>query len=325
MHLNGSVRNLLLIILALSTAAPASAQSFPDRPLRVVVPNPAGGSNDIIARVLGQKLTEQLGQQVVIENRGGAGANLGAEVVATAPADGYTLLLTSPGPLTINQFLYKKLPFNPDKDFAPIALVASVQIALMTNPSAPAKNVQELIALAKKKPGEITFGSSGNGSTNHLAGELFKSMAGIDIVHVPYRGAAPAMNDLIAGHIAMMFDNMPAVLAQAQNGAVRVVAVAGKERSAALPDVPTVAESDLPGFEAAAWFGLVAPAATPPQLRDRIMTEVRKALGTAEIARRFSESGAEPGTLFGNDFAEFIRAESEKWAKVVKASGARVD
>src|ERR1700753_1568571 len=220
----------------------ARAEGYPERPVKIIVPYPAGGSNDIIARVLAQKLGEKEGQSFIVENRAGASGNIGAEVVATSSADGYTLLLTAPPPLTTNVALYKSLPFDPATAFAPVALLATVPIVLMVHPSLPVKNVQELIALAKAKPGTLNFGSSGIGSTNHLAGELLKSMTGIDIVHVPYKGAAPAMNDLIAGQIPMMFDNMPAVLAQVQARSVNAIAVAGATRAAALPEVPTVAE-----------------------------------------------------------------------------------
>src|SRR3954447_10450512 len=236
-------RALLVAFVALLFGGTAIAQDYPSRSVKIVVPFPAGGSNDIIARLLAQKLSERTGQTFLIENRGGAGGNIGADTVATSEPDGYTLLLTAPPPLTINAGLYKSLPYDPAKAFAPVALVASVPIVLAVNPSVEANNVMELIALAKAKPGTFNFGSSGNGSTNHLAGELLKSMTGINIVHLPYRGAAPAMNDLVAGHIPMMFDNIPAVLPQVQGKAIKAIAVAGTKRATALPDVPTVAES----------------------------------------------------------------------------------
>jgi tripartite-type tricarboxylate transporter receptor subunit TctC len=315
----------LAVLSVVACVTPAAAQSYPIRTVHVVVPYPAGGSNDIIARILAQKLFESFGQQVVVENRGGANGNVGAAVVAASPPDGYTLLLTAPGPLTANAKLYRNLPFDPDKDFAPIALVASVPIVLMVNPALPVKTVEELIALAKEKPGAINFGSSGNGSTNHLAGELFKSMAHINIVHVPYKGAAPAMNDLLGGHIPMLFDNMPAVLPQVQSGRVRALAVAGMTRARALPALPTVAESGLPGFEASAWFGLVAPAATPAPVLTRITHDVMEILQTPEIDQRFKELGAEPGTLSGAAFGAFLRSETVKWSKVIEQSGAKLD
>jgi tripartite-type tricarboxylate transporter receptor subunit TctC len=317
---------LLAASLAAVLAAPgARAESFPDHSVRIVVPFPPGGSNDITARVLAQKLSERWGHQAVVDNRAGAGGNVGAELVAKAPADGYTLLLAAPGPLTVNQSLFRNLPFDPAKDFAPVALVASVPNVLMVHPSVPAKTVGELIALARQQPGQLNFGSSGNGSTNHLAGELFKTMAGIDIVHVPYKGAAPAMNDLIGGHIPMMFDNMPAALAQIKAGTVRPLAVASATRAAALPDVPTVAEAGLPGFEAMSWFGLVAPAGTPPAAMERLEADAKAVLAMPEVARRYAELGAEPGRLTGDAFGAFLRSETAKWSKVVETSGARLD
>jgi tripartite-type tricarboxylate transporter receptor subunit TctC len=288
------------------------------------VPFPAGGSNDIIARIVAQKLTERNGQNFLVENRGGAGGNIGAEAVASAEPDGYTLLLTAPPPLTINGSLYKKLPFDPAKAFAPVALIASVPIVLVVNPSVQAKNVGELIVLAKAKPGSLNFGSSGIGSTNHLAGELLKSMAGIDIVHVPYRGAAPAMNDLLAGQISFMFDNMPAVLPQVQGKAINAIAVAGAKRAEALPDVPTVAET-IPGFEASSWFGLVAPAKTPAPALAKLSGELETILKMPDVKKRLAELGAEPGTVFGDAFGQFMTDETAKWGKLVKASGATVD
>jgi tripartite-type tricarboxylate transporter receptor subunit TctC len=303
----------------------ALAQDYPSRPVKIVVPFPSGGSNDIIARILAQKLGERTGQPFLIENRGGAGGNIGSDAVATSEADGYTLLLTAPPPLTINAALYKSLPYDPAKAFAPISLVASVPIVLAVHPSVEANNVMELIALAKAKPGTLNFGSSGNGSTNHLAGELLKSMTGINIVHLPYRGAAPAMNDLIAGHIPMMFDNIPAVLPQVQGKAIKAIAVAGAKRAAALPDVPTVAESGVPGFEASAWFGLVAPAKTPTTVLAKLESEVDAILKMPDVQKRFTELGAEPGSISGAAFGRFLAEETAKWTKIVQSSGATVN
>lgn len=322
-----SLAPLSLFVLAASFLLPAagSAQTYPDHPVRIVVPFPAGGSNDVIARLVAQKLSELLGQQFIIENRSGAGGNTGADLVAKSPPDGYTLLLSAPGPLVVNQTLYGRLNYDPAKDFAPVALVASVPIVLMVNPGVPANNVKELIALAKKDPGKINFGSSGIGSTSHLAGELLKSRAQIDIIHVPYRGAAPAMNDLIAGHIPIMFDNMPAVLPQVTGGKVRAIAVAGEQRAAALPEVPTVAELGLPGFEATAWFGLVAPARTPAPVLAKLTEEVGKVLKNPDVVARFRDLGADPGAVPGTAFAAFLAAETKKWADVIRASGAKAE
>lgn len=318
-------RAILVAFGALLLGGPATAQDYPSRPVKIVVPFPAGGSNDIIARIVAQKLGERTGQTFLIENRAGAGGNLGADAVATSEPDGYTLLLTAPPPLTINAALYKNLPYDPPKAFAPVALVAAVPIVLAVHPSVEARNVGELIALAKAKPGTINFGSSGNGSTNHLAGELLKSMTGINIVHLPYRGAAPAMNDLIAGHIPMMFDNIPAVLPQVQAKTVKAIAVAGAKRASALPDVPTVAESGVPGFEASAWFGLVAPAKTPAPVLAKLESEVDAILKMPDVQKRFTELGAEPGSVSGAAFGQFLADETAKWTKIIQSSGATVN
>lgn len=315
---------LAACLFAFAFGGTAAAQDYPSRPVKIVVPYPAGGSNDIIARIVAQKLSDRVGQQFFVENRGGAGGNIGAESVASSEPDGYTLLLAAPGPLTSNATLYKNLPFDPTKAFAPVALVAQVPIVLMVHPSVDAKSVKDLIALAKAKPGTLNFGSSGIGSTNHLAGELLKSMAGINIVHVPYKGAAPAMNDLVAGHIPMMFDNMPAVLPQVAGKRVNAIAVAGAQRAKAMPEVPTVAESGLAGFDASAWFGLVAPAKTPPAVLKKLQGEVAAILKMPDVVKRFTELGAEPGDVSGAAFGKFLADETTKWAKVIEASGAKV-
>lgn len=323
------LRRVVFAVLAAMALLPIgsanAAGTFPDHPVRIIVPFPAGGSNDVVARLLAQKLSEQWGQSVVVENHGGAGGNVGADYVVRSAPDGYTMLLAPPGPLAINPSLFRKLSFDPNKDFAPVALIASVPIVLVVNPAVKAKTVAELIALAKASPGKLNFGSSGNGSTNHLAGELFKSLAHIDIVHVPYRGAAPAMNDLIGGHIPMMFDNMPAVRPQVVAGTVRALAVAGATRSKVFPDLPTMIEAGVPDFTASAWFGLVAPAKTPPDVLKVIETGVSKALKSPDVEKKLSDLGAEPGTLTGAAFGTFLRAETEKWGKAVKISGAHIE
>jgi tripartite-type tricarboxylate transporter receptor subunit TctC len=316
-------RMALAMAVLLSLATSPQAQDYPNRTVMIVVPYPPGGSNDVIARILAQRLSEDMKQQFIVENRAGANGNVGAASVATGDADGYTLFLTAPGPLTINQTLYSKLGFDPSKDFAPIALVASVPIVLMVHPDMKAANVKELIAIAQAQPGKLNFGSSGIGSTNHLAGELLKNMGKVDMVHVAYKGAAPAMNDLIAGHIPIMFDNMPAALPQVAGNKVRALAVAGDKRAAAMPNVPTVAESGLPGFEASAWFGLVAPAKTPPVVLAKLTDAVNKALKSPDVVKRFQDLGAEPGTISGAAYGNFLQAETKKWADVIKASGAK--
>ena len=318
-------RITLALALLLSLGAAPQAQDYPNRPVKIVVPYPAGGSNDVIARILAQRLSEDTKQQFIVENRPGANGNVGAAAVATGDADGYSLLLTAPGALTINQTLYSKLSFDPAKDFAPVALIASVPIVLMVHPDVKAANVKDLITLAQAQPGKLNFGSSGIGSTNHLAGELLKRMGKVDIVHVAYKGAAPAMNDLIGGHIPIMFDNMPAALPQVSGNKVRAIAVAGGKRAAAMPNVPTVAESGLPGFEASAWFGLVAPAKTPPAVLAKLTDAVNKALASPDVVKRFNELGAEPGTSSGAAYGAFLQAETQKWADVIRASGAKAE
>jgi tripartite-type tricarboxylate transporter receptor subunit TctC len=318
-------RSILLACAGLLFAGAATADNYPSRPVKIVVPFPAGGSNDIVARALAQKLSERTGQSFYVENRGGAGGNIGAEAVASADPDGYTLLLTAPPPLTINAALYKELRYDPANAFAPVALIASVPIVLAVNPSVEAKNVNELVALAKAKPGSLSFGSSGNGSTNHLAGELLKSMTGIDILHIPYKGAAPAMNDLVAGHIPMMFDNMPAVLAQVKGKSINAIAVADAKRASAMPDVPTVAESGVPGFEASSWFGLVAPAKTPAPVLAKLEDDIAAILKMPDVQKRLDELGAEPGTVSGAAFGKFLADETTKWTKIIRESGAKVD
>ncbi len=302
-----------------------AADPFPSKNVKIVVPFPPGGSNDIVARALAQKLSEKSPFPFVIDNISGAGGNVGAEVVANAEPDGHTLLLTAPPPLTINQALYKKISFDPAKSFAPVSLIAGVPIALAVSTQLEVKSVKELIALAKAKPGSLTFGSSGNGSTNHLTGELFKSLADIDIVHVPYKGAAPAMNDLISGHIHMMFDNLPAVLAQARNKRIQILAMASTQRIKALPDTPTVAESGVAGFEANSWFGLVAPAKTPMTTLNKLSTDVSTVLGQADVQARFEQIGAQPMTLSGAAFGKFLDEERLKWSGIIRKSGAKVD
>jgi tripartite-type tricarboxylate transporter receptor subunit TctC len=320
------LRRVTIIFLAvLAPTAPGAAQNYPDRVVRIVNPYPPGGSVDVMARLLAQKLGENLGQQFIVENRSGGGGNTGSDSVAKAEPDGYTLLFTAPGPLTVNQTLYSKLTFDPAIDFAPIALFATAPIVLIVNPGVPANNVQELIALARKEPGKINFASAGNGTTNHLSGELFKSMAKVDIVHVPYRGAGPAMNDLIGGHVQMFFDLMPVVLPQVTTGKVRALGAAGAARTSALPDVPTIAEQGVPGFDASSWYGLVAPAKTPEPVLAKLRDEVAKALKTPDMVARIRELGSEPGAAFGKDFGAFMAAETKKWAEVIRASGAKAD
>lgn len=317
-------RGLLGASLACGVMRTALAQPvWPDRPVRVVVPFPPGGSNDIVARLLCETLRERTGQPWLVENRSGAGGNIGSDAVAKSAPDGTTLLLTAPGPLTINNALFPSMLYLAARDFVPLALIASVPIVLMTGPDLAAGDVKALIALAKARPGQIAFGSSGNGTTNHLAGELFRSMAGIDIVHVPYRGAAPAMTDLVGGQIGMLFDNLPAVLPQVRDGRVRALAVAGAKRAEALPSVPTMAEAGLPGFQAEAWFGIVGPTGMAPALCGRLTALVSEALSDPGLRTKLASTGAEPGSLVGDAFGAFLARERETWSQVIESSGAR--
>ena len=319
---------LSLAIAALIAPAQAEtqAQTYPQRVVRIVNPFPPGGSVDTMARILAQKLTENLGGQFIVDNRAGAGGNVGAEAVAKSEPDGHTLLFTAPGPLVVNQTLFTKgLPFDPAKDFAPIALFGTAPIVLMVNPGVPASNVKELIALAQKQPGKLHFASAGPGSTNHLSGELFKSMAKIDIAHVPYRGAGPAMNDLVGGHVQMFFDLLPVALPQIKGGKVRALANAGATRPSALPDLPTMAEQGLAGFDASSWYGFVAPAKTPDAVVARLADETQKILKSPEVIARIRELGSEPGNVFRADFAAFMRKEAAKWGEVIRVSGAKAE
>jgi tripartite-type tricarboxylate transporter receptor subunit TctC len=306
-------------------ATVASAQGYPNRTIRLVVPFPAGGTTDILAREVAQKLTEVLGQAVVVDNRPGAAGNIGSDLVAKSAPDGYTLLMGTVGTHAINPSLYSKMPYDHVKDFAPVVLVAGVPNVLVVNPALPVNSVSDLIKLAKDKPGQINFASSGSGTSIHLSGELFKTMAGIDMTHVPYKGSSPALTDLIGGQVQIMFDNLPSALPQIKGGRLRAIAVTSLKRAPVLPDIPTINESGLPGFEASSWFGVLAPAGTPAAIVARINTEVNKWLQSADAREKLLGQGAEAAGGSPEGFATHIRAESEKWAKVVKASGAKVD
>ena len=319
---------LLVLLAAVSAIVPpaaAQAPAYPTKPIRIVVPFPPGGATDILAREVAQKLNEAWGQQVIVDNRPGAGGNIGSELVAKAAPDGYTLEMGTVGTHAINASLYAKMPYDNVKDFVPIILVAGVPNVLEVNPSLPVNSVAELIAYAKANPGKLNFASSGNGTSIHLSGELFKAMAGVEMTHVPYKGSAPALQDLIAGQVQLMFDNLPPSLPQIKAGKLRALAVTSSVRAPALPDVPTVAEAGLPGFEASSWFGLLAPAGTSPAIVAKINAEVAKWLATPEAKENLSKQGANAAGGTPEDFASHIAAETAKWAKVVKESGAKID
>ena len=312
------IRHLLLCAaLALGLVSTAQAQHpWPAKPVRIIVAFSAGGTTDVVARVVGQKLAEVWGQSVVIENRVGAGGNVGAEAVAKSPPDGYTVLMAS-GSITINPHMYKKLPFDTDRDFIPVTNVATGPMLVVVNPKLPVKNIAELIAFAKARPGELNFGSAGVGSQVHMGGESLASAAGINIIHVPYKGEALGYNDLVAGQIQIMVGNIAAAAAFVPSGKLRALAVTGKTRSRMLPDVPTVAESGLPGFDNTGWFGFMVPAGTPPEIVEKIRHDTVKVLDTAEMRGRLFVQGMTPVGNTPEEFAKAIREESAKWAKVV--------
>ncbi|MDQ2962836.1 MAG: tripartite tricarboxylate transporter substrate binding protein [Pseudomonadota bacterium] len=317
-------RAALAVVLAVG-ASGAWAQAYPTQPIRLVVPFPAGGTTDILAREVGQRLSLTLGQPVVIDNRPGAAGNIGSDLVAKSAPDGYTLLMCTVNTHAINPNLYAKLPYDHVKDFAPVILVAGVPNVLEVTPALPVNSVTDLIKLAKEKPGQINFASSGSGTSIHLSGELFKTMAGVDMTHVPYKGSAPAITDLMGGQVQVMFDNLPSSLQQIKAGKLRAIAVTSAKRAPALPDVPTIAESGLPGFEATSWFGIVAPAGTPAAIVARINADVNQWLQSPDVKEKLLLQGAAAAGGTPEQFAAHIRAETEKWAKVVKASGAKVD
>ena len=311
-----------LLAAGLGAAVPAGAQdNYPARVVTVVVPFAAGGTTDIFARFVADRLSQQLGQQFIIENRGGAGGNIGAAAVAKASPDGYTLVMGTVGTHAINSSLYARMPFDPRKDFEPVAFAAGVPNLMVVNP----KTVQDFIAEAKAAPKKFTMASSGNGTSIHLSGELFKMMTGVEMPHVPYRGSGPAVNDLVSGQVDVMFDNLPSSIEQAKAGNLRAIAVTSAQRSAALPDVPTVAESGLAGFEATSWFALFAPKGTPAPIVQKLNDEVRKALENPDTRRRMTELGGEIRPMTPAELGAYVSSEYEKWAKVVKASGAKIE
>ncbi len=325
-------RGLMALAAALVLAAPTlqAQTAWPSKPVRIVVPFAPGGTTDILARAMAPELSRAFGQSFIVENRAGAGGNVGAEVVAKSPADGYTLLMGTVGTHGINRALYPKLPYDPFKDFAPVTLVAGVpNVMVMNTDRAKAlgiNTVADFIRYAKAHPGKLSMASSGNGTSIHLAGELFKSRTGIYMTHIPYRGSGPALLDLVAGNTDVMFDNLPSALPQIKAGKLKAFAVTSAERSAAVPDLPTIAEAaGLKGFDASSWFGLLAPAGTPADIVNRIQQETAKALASPAVKEKLLAQGAIPGGNTPQEFARMIESEHVKWAGVVKASGAKVD
>jgi len=309
-------RAIVTLATAVATLTLAHAQNYPSKVVKIVSPFVAGGPGDLLPRAVAAGLTPLLGQQVIVENRPGAATIIAMQAVAKSPPDGYTLIFTSVTGLAINVSAYKNLPYDPVKDFAPIALCFTTPLYLVVHPSIPANSVKELIALAKSRPGKLTFGSGGNGSSNHLAGELFKALAGVDMQHVPYKSANPAMTDVIAGHVDMIFGS--GGLTEARAGKVRALAVTSARRSAAAPDLPTVQEAGLPGYDATLWFGMLAPAGTPAAIVRRLSSDISKVLGRPEIRERFNTGDVTPRTP--EEFAAFIRREIPKWRKVFEAA-----
>ncbi len=321
------LNHVLALAAAMAFAAgPATvaAQDWPTKPVRIIVPFPPGGTTDIVGREVGHRLSTAFGQPFVVENRAGASGNIGMELAVRSPADGYTLVVGAPQTLTINPYLFK-LPFNPRTDLAPIVIVASVPNILVVNPSLPVQSVQQLIDLAKKEPGKLAYGSSSVGGTPHLSAEMFKMMAGVDILHVPYKGSAPAIADLLGGQVQIMFDNMPAILPQVKSGKLRALAVTTPKRSPSVPELPTMIEAGLPGFESQGWFALLAPAGTPQPIIDKINREVNRMLQTDEFKAKLVALGAEPVGGSPADFATHIQSESDRWGKVIKTAGIKAE
>ena len=321
------MKKLAISIVAstVAFASVAAAENYPDRPVRVIVAVPAGGTPDVMARMITTGMSRVLGQALVVDNRGGAGGLIGTETAAKAAPDGYTLLVSSPGPLAILPHMQKQLGYDAQRAFTPIGLIASNPFLLITHPSVPAKNVKELVALAKAQPGKLNYASAGNGAANHLAMELFKSMAGVNITHVPYKGAPQAVTDVLAGHIHMMFNSIPPVLAHIKAERIRALGVGSMKRASQLPDVPTIDESGVRGYEAITWFGLLAPANTPKPILARVSDAFAKVINAPDIRAALENQGAEPGSASAAEFGALIRRDLAKYAKVVRTSGAKID
>jgi tripartite-type tricarboxylate transporter receptor subunit TctC len=323
--MNRILKLALTAAVAVLAAAPAAAQNYPTKPVKFITAYPPGGTTDILARLLGTKLQQSLGQPFLVESKPGAGGNLGTDFVAKAPPDGYTILMAASGPLSINVTLFKSLPYNPEKDLAPVIHVASVPLVLVVHESFPAKNVKELLALLKAKPDGYSYASAGNGTPQHLSAELFKQLTGTKMVHVPYKGSGPAINDLIAGQVPIAFESLIPILPQLKGTKVRALAVTSLKRSALLPDVPTLDEAGVKGYESIAWYGVVAPGKTPRAIVDKLNAELTKTLQDPQIKQRLAEMGS--AEVYGSPekFGALIKSEIAKWAPVVKASGATVD
>jgi tripartite-type tricarboxylate transporter receptor subunit TctC len=320
-----TLRWLAATTFAFAALGQSMAQAYPDKPVRIIVPYPAGGTTDIIARVAAQQLSERLKQSFVVENKGGANGAIGSSEVARAPADGYTLLMGTASTHGINSAVYKSLPYDAVKDFAPVTIVASTPNIIAVHPSVPARNLQELMALAKAQPGKLNYGSTSLGGTPHMSAELLKMMAGIDMVHVPYKGAAPMLADLMGGQVQVGFDNLPSTISFARSGKVRAIAVTTAQRWPGEPDIPTVAESGVPGYEVSGWFGLLAPAGTPPAVLKTLQQAVAEAVRQPEVNKQLLGLGAQPVANTPEAFAAVVQADVAKWREVVKKTGIKLD
>ncbi|HKU69859.1 MAG TPA: tripartite tricarboxylate transporter substrate binding protein [Burkholderiales bacterium] len=314
------LKTLVVLLAALAAAANAAEPAYPSRPVRVIAPSSPGSGIDFVGRTVSQGLSESIGQQFVVDNRAGAGGNIAAEVTAKAAPDGYTLFLAT-STHVINVSLYRKLSYDILKEFAPVSRLTNGFYVIVVHPSVPAKNVKELIALAKARPGQLNFASAGNGNATHLAGELFKSIAQVDIVHVPYKGTGPALVDLVGGQVQIMFSNFTAALPHIKSGKLRAIAVSGEQRTPSAPDIPTVIESGLKGYTVTSWYGLVAPAHTPQPIIAKLNSEIAKVLKQPGIRDRLANDGAEPSSNTPAEFAALIRTELAKWEKVIKSAG----
>jgi tripartite-type tricarboxylate transporter receptor subunit TctC len=318
-------KGLLAGLFMLLTACAWAQGVYPQKTVRLIVPFPPGGGNDVIARVVAQKLTDKWGQTVVVENRAGANGIVGLQALMQAPADGYTLAVGAAGPMAVNPSLYAKLPYDPLKDFAPITNLVNFPLLLVTHPSVPAKTTRELVALAKAKPGQLTYASPGSGNSGHLAGELFNSMAGVQVIHIPYKGQGPAQTDLMAGQVNMLYSSIPSVINQVKSGQLTAIAVGSAKRLASIPDVPTISESGVPGYEAYSWVGLVAPAQTPPDIVRKIYRDVSEILKQRDVADKLNQQGALPIGDTPEEFTQYIRDEIAKWGKVVREANIKLD
>jgi tripartite-type tricarboxylate transporter receptor subunit TctC len=317
------VRLVLTAAIACGIPGFSQAQTYPSRPIKMILPSPGGATTDTLARIIAAKLQEKWGQPVIVDNRGGAGGNIGGEEAAKAAPDGYTLFFSYPAPLAVNKALFTKLAYDPDS-FVPISLVAIVPLVLAVNSDVPLSDVKQLIAFAKAHPAQLNYASQGYGTTGHLAGELFKSMAGIDIVHVPYKGSTPALTDLLGGQVQMMFIELSTVIGQLKSGKLRALAVGSESRNRFLPDVPAMAEV-LPGYQASTWFGMVAPAGTPPAIVSQLSSAVSDAIRNPDVAQRFADMSASAVGDTPAEMADFLRQERERWGQVIRISGAKAE